>query len=83
MSDQVLPAAGRLPVLIQHAACLHRPHRLGGQAQYIAQQLLQSTAFTVEAIAQQAGFGSALSLRQHFRRRFGVLPSDWRRSFAG
>jgi transcriptional regulator GlxA family with amidase domain len=48
-----------------------------------AQQLLETTPLTVEAIAQQAGFGSALSLRQHFRRRFGVSPGDWRRSFAG
>jgi transcriptional regulator GlxA family with amidase domain len=48
-----------------------------------AQQLLETTALPVEAIAQQAGFGSAPSLRLHFRRRFGVAPGDWRRSFAG
>lgn len=48
-----------------------------------AQQLLEETALTVEAIAQQAGFGTALSLRLHFRRRFGVSPGDWRRTFAG
>ena len=48
-----------------------------------AQQLLETTALPVEAVAQQAGFGSALSLRLHFRRRFGVSPGDWRRSFAG
>jgi len=48
-----------------------------------AQQLLEASALPVGQIAQQAGFGSALSMRQHFRRRFGVSPADWRRSFAG
>jgi transcriptional regulator GlxA family with amidase domain len=30
-----------------------------------------------------AGFGSAVSLRQHFKKALGVNPSVWRQSFTG
>ncbi|WP_174874618.1 helix-turn-helix domain-containing protein [Vogesella oryzae] len=47
----------------------------------LTQQLLESGALPVEQIAQQAGFGSAASLRLHFRQAFGVAPSAWRQTF--
>ncbi|MBW0450290.1 helix-turn-helix domain-containing protein [bacterium M00.F.Ca.ET.228.01.1.1] len=48
-----------------------------------AQQLLESTDESVEAIAGIAGFGSAASLRQHFSEAFRTSPSAWRREFRG
>ncbi|WP_018437771.1 helix-turn-helix domain-containing protein [Paraburkholderia atlantica] len=48
-----------------------------------AQQLLESTDESVEAIAASAGFGSAASLRQHFADAFRTSPSAWRREFRG
>jgi transcriptional regulator GlxA family with amidase domain len=49
----------------------------------LAQQLLESTDESVEAIAASAGFGSAASLRQHFADAFRRSPSAWRREFHG
>ncbi|MEA3083978.1 MAG: hypothetical protein QOC89_1675 [Paraburkholderia sp.] len=46
-----------------------------------AQQLLESTDESVEAIAGIAGFGSTASLRQHFTEAFRTSPSAWRRKF--
>jgi len=48
-----------------------------------AQQLLEGTDESVEAIAGIAGFGSTASLRQHFAERFRTSPSAWRREFRG
>ncbi|SIT47413.1 Transcriptional regulator, AraC family [Paraburkholderia ribeironis] len=48
-----------------------------------AQQLLESSDESVEAIAGIAGFGSAASLRQHFADAFRTSPSAWRREFRG
>ena len=47
------------------------------------QQLLEGSDHSVEAISALAGFGSPVSLRLHFRKRFGVAPSDWRQTFRG
>ncbi|HKN79646.1 MAG TPA: helix-turn-helix domain-containing protein [Lysobacter sp.] len=47
-----------------------------------SQQLLETTDQPVERIAELAGFGSVVSLRQHFRTAFGVSPTQWRRTFA-
>ena len=47
------------------------------------QRLLESTDQTIDAIAELVGLGSAASLRQLFRRQFGVSPSAWRRTFRG
>jgi transcriptional regulator GlxA family with amidase domain len=46
-----------------------------------AQQLLESTEESVEAIATSAGFGSAASLRQHFADALRTSPTAWRREF--
>jgi transcriptional regulator GlxA family with amidase domain len=46
-----------------------------------AQRLLESSDVSIEMVAQQAGFGSALSLRQHFRATLRTSPSEYRRQF--
>jgi len=48
-----------------------------------AQRLLESGAQSVERVAQAAGFGSALSLRQHFQARLGMAPLAYRKQFRG
>ena len=48
-----------------------------------SQELLESTSLPIDAIAIQAGFQSATSLRQHFRQRFDVTPGEWRKTFQG
>ncbi|TPV23641.1 GlxA family transcriptional regulator [Pantoea anthophila] len=45
------------------------------------QELLENTSHSIEQIAQLAGFGSTVTLRQSFKARFGVSPSDWRKTF--
>ena len=47
----------------------------------LASRLLETSARPVEAIAGEAGFGSAASLRQHFGAAFGVSPAAYRRRF--
>ncbi len=47
----------------------------------LARQLLETTGRPVEDVACEAGFGSAVSLRQHFAARVGVAPAQYRRSF--
>jgi len=44
----------------------------------LAQQLLHGTDHTVEEIAEKVGFATGTSLRQHFRRRFGQTPGQYR-----
>jgi transcriptional regulator GlxA family with amidase domain len=49
----------------------------------LAQQLLeQDPALGVEEAAGRSGFSSAALLRQHFQRRFGCSPSQYRSRFA-
>jgi transcriptional regulator GlxA family with amidase domain len=47
----------------------------------LAGRLLETTDRPVESIASDAGFGSALSLRQHFAARYGVTPAAYRRQY--
>lgn len=47
----------------------------------LAQRLLETTSLSVEQIAEQAGFGSATVLRQHFARILGTSPVAYRRIF--
>jgi transcriptional regulator GlxA family with amidase domain len=47
----------------------------------LAQRLLETTELPVELVAQQAGFGSTPSLRQHFGRIVGTSPQAYRRRF--
>jgi transcriptional regulator GlxA family with amidase domain len=46
-----------------------------------AQRMLESSDASIEAVAQQAGFGTALSLRQHFRASLQTSPSAYRKAF--
>lgn len=47
----------------------------------MAQELLETTDEPVERIAGRAGFGSAVNLRQHFRRITSVSPQTYRHVF--
>jgi AraC family transcriptional activator FtrA len=46
-----------------------------------AQELLETTALPVERVAEAAGFGTAATLRLHFRARCGLSPTAWRERF--
>lgn len=46
-----------------------------------ARRLLEETDLPVDAVAWQAGFGTAASLRDHFRRATATTPTAYRRSF--
>ncbi|HKG03543.1 MAG TPA: helix-turn-helix domain-containing protein [Conexibacter sp.] len=48
-----------------------------------ARRLLEASDLPVEQVAQRCGFGSAASLRQHFRRATSTTPTAYRRTFAG
>ena len=48
-----------------------------------SQELLEVSGHSIERIAELIGFKSATSLRNHFRARFAVSPSEWRRAFGG
>src|SRR5580658_5604450 len=54
-----------------------------GQRILLAQQLLEETDETVDAIATHAGFGNATALRHHFRIWRGTTPNAYRRLFRG
>ena len=47
-----------------------------------ARRLLEATDLPVEDIAQRSGFGSAASLREHFRRSLATTPTAYRRAFS-
>jgi transcriptional regulator GlxA family with amidase domain len=46
-----------------------------------ARRLLEETDLSVEEVAGQVGFGTAASLREHFRRATATTPTAYRRSF--
>jgi AraC family transcriptional activator FtrA len=46
-----------------------------------ARRLLEESDLDIEAVAVRAGFGSAPSLREHFRRATATTPTAYRRSF--
>jgi transcriptional regulator GlxA family with amidase domain len=47
------------------------------------QHLLETTAYPVERIAEQVGFGSAAAFRERFKQTTGVSPRGYRRAFGG
>ena len=60
------------------------PHRwLLHQRILAARRLLESSDMPIEDVAAGTGFGSAASLRDHFRRSTGTTPTAYRRTFAG
>ncbi len=46
-----------------------------------AQELLETTDDSVDAIAEATGMGTATTLRRHFNRTVGVPPDSYRRTF--
>jgi transcriptional regulator GlxA family with amidase domain len=46
-----------------------------------ARRLLEETDLPINTVAWQAGFGTAASLREHFRRATATTPTAYRRSF--
>jgi transcriptional regulator GlxA family with amidase domain len=44
-------------------------------------ELLESSQVPIETIAHQVGFQNSTSLRQHFKRKNQVSPSEWRKAF--
>jgi transcriptional regulator GlxA family with amidase domain len=46
-----------------------------------AQELLENTDSSIDAIAEAAGMGTATTLRRHFNRTVGVPPDAYRRTF--
>lgn len=46
-----------------------------------ARRLLEESDLSVDEVAWRSGFGSAASLRQHFRRATATTPTGYRRSF--
>ncbi|TWV45927.1 helix-turn-helix domain-containing protein [Streptomyces misionensis] len=48
-----------------------------------AQELLEGTDETVDAIAARTGFGTAAALRHQFVRALGTTPNAYRRAFRG
>lgn len=47
----------------------------------LAQRMLEDAAQPVEAIAAMAGFGSPVSMRQHFTKTLNISPTEYRRQF--
>ena len=54
---------------------------LTAQRVALAQRLLETTDLPIERVAASAGFGTPLSLRQHFSRSLDTSPSAYRRGF--
>jgi len=56
-------------------------HWLLAQRVLEARRLLEATDLPVEEVAWRVGFGTAASLRDHFRRATATTPTAYRRSF--
>ena len=47
-----------------------------------ARQLLETSPAPIELIALECGFGTATTLRQQFKKRLGISPTDYKKRFA-
>ncbi|MEP7024550.1 MAG: helix-turn-helix domain-containing protein [Actinomycetota bacterium] len=56
---------------------------LTSQRILLAQELLEETDATVDAVAERSGFGNATALRHHFRSWRATTPQAYRRQFRG
>lgn len=86
VSDLAQRAAVNTRTLSRHfnAQLGTSPHRwLLGQRVRRAQELLERTNDSIEAIAVRSGFGTATLLRRHVRAALGVPPDAYRRTFRG
>jgi len=66
----------------QHTGTTVGPWLLG-QRLALAQRLLETTSQPIARIAERAGFGSPLTMRQHFASALHTTPSMYRREFRG
>ncbi len=58
------------------------PHQwLTSERVRLAQRMLESTDRSIDWIANDAGFGTATNMRQHFQRFLGVSPGRYRDAF--
>lgn len=55
---------------------------LTGQRLSLAQRLLEVASHSVDEVARLSGFGTAVSLRQHFRAELSTTPDQYRREFS-
>jgi transcriptional regulator GlxA family with amidase domain len=46
-----------------------------------AQELLETSALSVEQVASRTGMGTSTTLRRHFHQHLGVPPETYRRTF--
>lgn len=46
-----------------------------------ARSLLETSTHSIDNIAEQCGFGTAMTLRHHFRQKLGVSPATYRQRF--
>lgn len=46
-----------------------------------SRDLLENSALSIDRIAQQTGFGSAATLRHHFRKQLAITPATYRKTF--
>jgi transcriptional regulator GlxA family with amidase domain len=59
------------------------PHQwVARQRLLAAQARLESSRDSIDEIADAAGFGSAMTLRLHFKRALGTTPTAYRRRFS-
>jgi transcriptional regulator GlxA family with amidase domain len=70
LSRRFREQTGTTPQRWLHHARIHR-----------AQYLLETTDYTLDRIARQAGFGSATTFRDRFKGTVGVSPQTYRRRF--
>jgi AraC family transcriptional activator FtrA len=70
LTRQFRAATGTTPLQWLLAQRVHR-----------AQELLETTDYSVEQIASHTGLGTAATLRRHFHRALGVPPDTYRRTF--
>ncbi|EWT01979.1 AraC family transcriptional regulator [Intrasporangium oryzae NRRL B-24470] len=70
LSRHFVAATGTSPSKWLHAQRIRR-----------AQELLETSSDSVEAIAAATGMGTATTLRRHFKRTIGVPPDVYRRTF--
>lgn len=52
-----------------------------GQRLQFARDLLEDSKFSIEAVAERSGFGTAMTLRHHFRQRLRTSPIAYRKQF--
>ncbi len=88
LSPQDLAGHARMSVLtftrrFREETGLSPSRWLARQRVELARRLLETTELPVERIATSAGFGTAVSLRQHLHAAIGVAPLAYRRTFRG